>query len=96
MVDSQLDISGFEQLKSYLIATQNKQMSNFLQPSRSWDLQRLNGEMTIDFAGRLENTLREATVHIKNKFKKDNSIELTVDTAISLVGAMLTSEMIKT
>ena len=96
MVDSQQEISNFEQLKSYLIATHGNQMSNFQHLSRAWDLQRRDGEKLTDFARRLENTLREATVHIKNKFKKDNTKELTVDTTISLVGAMLMSEKIKT
>ena len=96
MVDSQQDISNFEQLKSYLIATHGNQMSNFQHLSRAWDLQKRDGMKLTDFAGRLENTLRVVTVHIKNKFRKDNTKELTVNTATSLVGAMLMSEKIKT
>ena len=95
MEDSQQIISGFEQLKSYLMETHGNQMSNFQHLSRAWDLQRGNGERLTDFAGRLENTMREATVHIRNKFKKDNTKELTVDSVVSLVGAMLMSEKIK-
>ena len=96
MVDSHQEISNFEKLKSYLIATHGNQMSNFQHLSRAWDLQRRDSEKLTDFAGRLENTLLEATVHIKNRFKKDNSKELTVDTAISLVSAMLMNKKIKT
>ena len=88
MIDSQ-------QMKSWLIATHANQMSNFQHLCRTSDLQRRNSEKLTDFAGRLENTLREATIHIKNKFQKDNTKEQTVDTAILLVGAMLMSEKIK-
>ena len=71
MVDSLQEISTFEQLKSYLIATHGNQMSNFQHLSQAWDLQRPGGEKLTDFAERLENTLREATVHIKKiDFKK--------------------------
>ena len=97
MVDSQQEISNFEQLKSYLIAsTHGNQMSNFRHLSRAGDLQRRDGKKLLDFAGRLENALREVTIHIRNKFKKDNTKELTIDTAISLVGTMLMSEKNKT
>ena len=95
MIDSQQDIFGFEQLKSYLIATHGNHMSNYLHLSRAWDMQRQNGERLTDFVDQLENTLREATVYIRNKFRKDNTTELTVGTAISLVGATLMSEKIK-
>ena len=46
-------------------------MTNFQYLSRAWDLQRHEGEKLTDFAGRLENTIREATVHITAKFKSD-------------------------
>ena len=49
----------------------------------------------MDFAGRLENTIREATVHIKNKYKKDNKVDLTVDMVFSIMCAMLMSEKVK-
>ena len=39
-------------------------------------LQRQDGEKLTDFAGRLENTIREAAVHINNKYKKDK-VDLT-------------------
>ena len=64
--------------------------------SRAWDLQRHEGEKLTDFAGRLENTIREATVHITAKFKSDRqNAEMTAETAFSLMGAMLMSEKIK-
>ena len=96
MADSGQDTSTFEQLKAYLIATHGSQMTNFQHLSRAWDLQRRDGEKLTDFAGRLENTIREAAVHIKNKYKKDNNADLTVDTLFSVMGAMLMSEKVKT
>ena len=96
MVDSKQDTSSFEQLKTYLIATHGSQMTNFQHLSRAWDLQRRDGEKLTDFAGRLENTIREAAVHIKNKYKTDNTTELAVDTLFSIMGAMLMSEKVKT
>ena len=71
-------------------------MTNFQYLSRAWDLQRHEGEKLTDFAGRLENTIREATVHITAKFKSDRqNAEMTAETAFSLMGAMLMSEKIK-
>ena len=71
-------------------------MINFQYLSRAWDLQRYEGEKLTNFAGRLENTTREATVHITAKFKSDRqSAEMTAETAFSLMGAMLMSEKIK-
>ena len=70
MVDSKQDTSTFKKLKTYLIGTHGSQMTNFRHLSRAWDLQRRHGEKLTDFAGRLENTIREAAVHIKNKYKK--------------------------
>ena len=70
-------------------------MTNFQHLSRAWDLQRRDGEKLTDFAGRLENTIREAAVHIKNKYKKDNKVDLTVDMVFSIMGAMLMSEKVK-
>ena len=55
----------FEKLKTYLIETLGRQMTNFQHLSQAWELQRLDGEKLTDFAGRLENTIREAAVHIK-------------------------------
>ena len=49
----------------------------------------------MHFAGRLENTIKEAAVHIKNKYKKDNKVDLTVDMVFSIMGAMLMSEKVK-
>ena len=54
-------------------------MTKFQNLNRAWDLQRRDGEKLTDFTGRLENTVGEAAVHIKNKYKKDNKIDLTVD-----------------
>ena len=51
----QKEISNFEQLKAYLIATHSNQMSNFQHLSRAWDLQRRDGEKLTDFTRRLEN-----------------------------------------
>ena len=65
MVDSKQVLSILEQLKTYLIATHGSQRTNFQHLSRAWDLQRRNGEKLTDFTGRLENTIREAAVHIK-------------------------------
>ena len=73
MVDSKQDT--FEKLKTYLIGTHGSQMTNFQHLSRAWDLQRRDGEKLTDFAGRLENTIREAAVHMKNKYKKDNKVD---------------------
>lgn len=95
MTDSQHDTSTFEQLKAYLITTHGSQMTNFQHLSRAWDLQRRDGERLTDFAGRLENTIREAAVHIKAKFKSDHSREIPADTVFSLMGAMLMSEKVK-
>jgi len=95
MLDSQHDTDTFEQLKTYLITTHGNQMSNFQHLSRAWDLRRQDNERLTDFAGRLESTIREAAVHVKSRFKRDNGTEMTVDTAFSLVGAMLMSENIK-
>ena len=44
--------------------------------------------------GKAPTTIREAAVHIKNKFKK-NTTNTTVDTTFSLVSTMLMSEKIK-
>ena len=70
-------------------------MTKFQHLSRAWDVQRRDGEKLTDFAGRLENTIREAAVHIKNKYKKDNKVDLTVDMVFSIMGAMLMSEKVK-
>ena len=70
-------------------------MTNFQYLSRAWDLQRRDGEKLTDFAGRLENTTREAAVHIKNKYKKDNKVVLTVDMFFSIMSSMLMSEKVK-
>ena len=91
MEDTHQDTSTFERLKLYLIVTHGNQMSNFQHLSRAWDLQRRDGERLTDFAGRLESTIREAAIHIKNKYNKDNATGMTVDTVFSLVGAMLMS-----
>lgn len=77
MVDSKADTSTFNALKDYLQAAHGSQMTNFQHLSRAWDLERLDGERLPDFASRLESTLRDAAVHIKNKFKKDKNTELT-------------------
>ena len=69
-------------------------MTNFQHLSRAWDLQRQDGEKLTDFAGLLENTIREATVHTKNKYK-DNKVDLTVDMVFSIMGAMLMSKKVK-
>ena len=96
MEDSRQPTSTFEELKAYLISTHGSQMTNFQYLSRAWDLQRYEGEKLTDFAGRLENTIREATVHITAKFKSDRqNAEMTAETAFSLMGAMLMSEKIK-
>ena len=95
MVDSKQDTSTFEKLKTYLIGTHGSQMTNFQHLSRAWDLQRRDGEKLTDFAGRFENTLREAAVHIKSKYKKDHKADLTVDMIFSTMGAMLMSEKVK-
>ena len=71
--------------------------TNFQHLSRSWDIQRRDGAKLTDFAGLLENTIREAAVHIKkNKYKTDNNTELTVDTLFSIIGVMLMSDKVKT
>ena len=67
MEDTHQDMSTFERLKSYLIATHGNLMSNFQHLSRAWDLQRRDGERLTDFAGRLESTIREAAIRIKKK-----------------------------
>ena len=96
MEDSRQPTSTFDELKAYLISTHGSQMTNFQYLSRAWDLQRHEGEKLTDFAGRLENTIREATVHITAKFKSDRqNAEMTAETAFSLMGAMLMSEKIK-
>ena len=96
MEDSRQPTSTFKELKAYLIFTHGSQMTNFQYLSRAWDLQRHEGEKLTDFAGRLENTIREATVHITAKFKSDRqNAEMTAETAFSLMGAMLMSEKIK-
>ena len=96
MEDSRQPTSTFEELKAYLISTHGSQMTNFQYLSRAWDLQRHEGEKLTDFAGRFENTIREATVHITAKFKSDRqNAEMTAETAFSLMGAMLMSEKIK-
>ena len=96
MEDSRQPTSTFEELKAYLISTHGSQMTNFQYLSWAWDLQRHEGEKLTDFAGRLENTIREATVHITAKFKSDRqNAEMTAETAFSLMGAMLMSEKIK-
>ena len=78
--DTHQDTSTFKWLKSYLIATHGNQMSNFQHLSRAWDLQRWDGERLTDFAGRLESTIRQAAIHITNKYSKDNATRMTVDT----------------
>ena len=96
MEDSRQPTSLFEELKAFLISTHGGQMTNFQYLSRAWDLQRYEGEKLTDFAGRLVNTIREATVHITAKFKSDRqNAEITAETAFSLMGAMLMSEKIK-
>ena len=65
MVDSKQDTITFEKLKTNFIGTHGSQMTNFQHLSRAWDLQRRDGEKLTDFVGRLENTIREAAVHIK-------------------------------
>ena len=70
-------------------------MTNFPYLSRAWDLQRWDGEKLTDFADRLENTVRKAAVHIKNKYMKDNKVVLTVDMVFSIMGTMLMSEKVK-
>ena len=94
MVDSKQNTSTFEKLKTYLIGTHSSQMTNFQHLSRAWDLQWRDGEKLTDFDGRLENTIREAAVHIKNKYKKDK-VDLTVDMVFSIMGSMLMSEKVK-
>ena len=96
MVDSKQDTSTFEQLKTYFITIHGSQMTNFLYLSQAWDLQRWDGEKFTDFARQLENTIREAGVPMKNKYKTDNNAELTVDTLFSIMGAMLMNEKVKT
>ena len=82
-------------MKTYLIGTHGSKMTNIQHLSQAWDLQRRDGKKLTDFAGRLENTTREAAVHIKNKYKKDNKVDLTVDMVFSIMGAMLMSEKVK-
>ena len=69
MVDSK-DTPTFEKLKTYLIGTHGSQMTNFQHLSQAWDLQRHDGENLTDFAGRHENTIREAAVHIKINIRR--------------------------
>ena len=69
--DSSHDTSTFEQLKAYLLSAHGTHMSNFQHLSLAWDLQRKKGERLTDFAGRLECTIREAAVHIKDKYRKE-------------------------
>lgn len=96
MEDSKQSTATFEELKTYLVSTHGNLMTNFQHLSRAWDLQRCEGEKFTDFAGRLEKTIREATVHIKARFKLDKrNAEMTADTAFSLMGAMLMSKRIK-
>ena len=95
MVDSKQDTSTFEKLNTYLIWTYCSQMTNFQHLSWAWDLQRRDDEKLTDFAGRLENTISEAAVHIKNKYKKDNKVDLTIDMVFLIMGAMLMSEKVK-
>ena len=95
MENTHKDTSTFERLTLYLIVTHGNQMSNFQHLSRAWDMQRQDGERLTDFAGRLESTIREAAIHIKNKYSKDNATGMTVDTVFSLVGMMLMSEKVK-
>ena len=95
MVDSKQDTSTFEKLKTYLIRIHGSQMTNFHHLSRAWDLQRRDGKKLTDFAGQLKNIIREAAVHIKNKYKKDNKVDLTVDMVFSIMGAMLMSGKVK-
>ena len=83
MVDSKQDTSTFEKLKTYLIGPHGSQMTNFQHLSRAWDLQRRDGEKLMDFPGRLKNTIKEAAVHIKNKYK-NNKVNLTVNMVFSI------------
>ena len=70
-------------------------MTNFQYLIRAWDLQRQYSEKLTDFGGRLKNTIREAAVCIKNKYKKDNKVNFTVDMVFSIMGTMLMSEKVK-
>lgn len=49
----------------------------------------------MDFTGQLENMIREATLHMKNKFKNDNAQEMPNDTIFLFMGIMLMSEKLK-
>ena len=95
MVGSKQDTFTLEKLKTYLIGTHGSYMTNFRHLSRARDLQQQDGEKLTDFAGRLKNTIREAATHIKNRHKKDNEVDLTVDMVFSIMGAMLMSEKVK-
>lgn len=66
-------MSSFEKVKTYLLVTHNSQMINFQHLIRAWDLEWRDSKKLMDFTGRLENTIREAAVHIKSKFKKHNT-----------------------
>lgn len=48
-----------------------------------------------DFAGQLKNTIRETAVHIRVKFKVDNTSEISTDTVFWLMGTILISEKVK-
>lgn len=49
----------------------------------------------MDFTGQLENMIREAALHIKNKFKDDNTQEMPNGTVFLFMGIMLMSEKLK-
>ena len=96
MEDSSHDTFTFEQLKAYLLSAHGSHLSNFQHLRLAWDLQRKEGKRLTDFAGRLECTIREAAVNIKDKYRKDKQTEMSVDSVYSLMGAMLISENVGT
>lgn len=70
-------------------------ISNFQHLSWTWDFEWQDSEKLMDFTDHLENTTREAMVHIKNKFKKDSAQEMPTDTVYSLMSIMLMNEKVK-
>lgn len=71
-------------------------MTNFHHINQAWDLQQQDGVKLTDFTGQLENTIKEAAVHIKAKFKADTTSKISTDTVFWLMSAMLMSEKVKT
>ena len=87
------DIQNFEKYITYINNTYGGQQNAFQVVSRAFDIEFKKDEKFFIFSNKLTNELRSSLMAIKSHYGTGN--ELTVDSVIDFMGALITSQHLK-